>query len=239
MVHEDVAALATISGSVNIVNAPGGATTSVVLVPSSVYDEALERGPVPAGLRAPTPPEAPSVSGSFTIDGVPGADYHVLAAFENDVARARSRHQHRRHQPADGHGAAAATRRVPESFKVTEALAVIGPGADTPETVSGAPTLRWADDSSEDGYEVVVFDALGNKAWEKLDVPRVTGSANVEVPYEGPVDAGHVLPVPRDLDEGGVPISRTEDLRGVFVIAAPSTPVRLGIDRARPVARAP
>lgn len=218
--HEDEG-LATVSGSVNIVNAPGGSMTSVVLVPSSVYDEALERGPVPAGLRAPSPPEAPSVSGAFTIDGVPGAEYHVLAAFENDILV---------RDPDTSIGGtslqivtvpSAGSASVPESFKITEALQVIGPGADLPETVSGAPMLVWADDSSEDKYEVVVFDALGNKVWEDLDVPRVTGSGNVTVAYEGPVTPGMYYQFRATSMKDGVPISRTEDLRGVFVIAGP------------------
>jgi hypothetical protein len=213
--------LAVVSGSVNIVNADGGSTTSVVLVPSSVYDEALERGPVPAGLRAPQPPQAPSVSGAFTIDGVPGAEYHVLAAFENDrLVR----------DPDTSIGGtslqivnvpSAGSAAVPESFKITEALAVVGPGADAPETVNGAPTLTWADDSSEDKYEVVVFDALGNKVWENLDVPRITGSGNVEVAYEGPTMPGMYYQFRATSIKDDVPISRTEDLRGVFVIAMP------------------
>ena len=40
-------ALGAVSGNVNIVNAPGGSLTSVVLVPDSVFDPTLERGPIP------------------------------------------------------------------------------------------------------------------------------------------------------------------------------------------------
>lgn len=218
---EDPAAMAVVTGSVNIVNAPGGSATTVVLVPSSVYDEALERGPVPAGLRAPQPPEAANVNGAFTIDGVPGAEYHVLAAFENDALV---------RDPDTSIGGTSlqvvtvptgGTAVVPESFKITAALEVVGPGADTPELVTGAPMLRWADDSSEDVYEVVVFDALGDKVWEKLDVPRVTGNKNVEVAYEGPLVPGMYYQFRATSLKDGTPISRTEDLRGVFVIADP------------------
>ncbi|HWB81185.1 MAG TPA: hypothetical protein VG755_39750 [Nannocystaceae bacterium] len=213
--------LATVSGSVNIVNAPGGSMTSVVLVPSSVYDAVLERGPVPAGLRAPRPPGAPSVSSAFTIDGVPGAEYHVLAAFENDTlvrdpdTSIGGTEQQIVMVPSAGNAT------VPESFKITEALQVIGPGAETPEIVTGAPMLVWADDSSEDQYQVVVFDALGKKVWEDLDVPRVTGSGNVTVAYEGPLTPGMYYQFRATSMKDGVPISRTEDLRGVFVIATP------------------
>jgi hypothetical protein len=81
--------------------------------------------------------------------------------------------------------------------------------------------LRWADDSSEDNYEVVVFDALGNKVWEDLEVPRVTGNAEVTVAYAGPVTPGMYYQFRATSIKDGVPISRTEDLRGVFVIAGP------------------
>ncbi len=221
VVTEDSAAMAVVTGSVNIVNAPGASATTVVLVPSSVYDEALERGPVPAGLRAPQPPAAANVDGAFTIDGVPGAEYHVLAAFENDALV---------RDPDTSIGGTslqivdvptAGTASVPESFKITGALEVLGPGADTPELVTGAPTLRWADDSSEDMYEVVVFDALGDEVWEKLDVPRVTGNKDVEVAYEGPLLPGMYYQFRATSMKDGTPISRTEDLRGVFVVADP------------------
>jgi hypothetical protein len=225
VISEDVEALAVVTGSVNIVNAPGGSATTVVLIPNSVYDEMLERGPVPAGLRAPTPPEAPSVSGGFTIAGVPEGEYHVLAAFENDLlvrdpdTGIAGTSIQQLSVPSSG------TAAVPESFKITEALAVYGPGADTPETVAIPPMLRWADDSSEDRYEVVVFDALGNKAWEKLDVPGVSGSGEVSVPYAGPMELGMYYQFRatsiRENPNKTSPISRTEDLRGVFVVGAP------------------
>ncbi|MBC8070825.1 MAG: hypothetical protein IAG13_21035, partial [Deltaproteobacteria bacterium] len=193
--------------------------------PSSVFDEVLARGPVPAGLRAPAPPESPSISGGFDIDGVPSGDYHVLAAFENDALV---------RDPDESIGGTSlqtiavpdsGTAAVPESFKITEALELLGPGAEAPETVSSAPLLRWADDSSEDGYEVVVFDALGSKVWEQLDVPRVTGNAEVEVAYGGPLEPGMYYQFRatsfRGDDDERTAISRTEDLRGVFVVALP------------------
>lgn len=71
------AALGDVSGNVNIVNAPGGSKTSVVLVPESVFGERLERGAIPLGLRAPGLPEAPSVSGAFAFDEVPQGDYVI------------------------------------------------------------------------------------------------------------------------------------------------------------------
>ena len=52
-----------------------------------------------------------------------------------------------------------------DSFKITEALPVIGPGANDPEPVTSAPTLTWGDDSSENFYTVVVFNAYGEIVW--------------------------------------------------------------------------
>lgn len=219
---QDEAQMAAVSGSINIVNAAGGLASSVVLVPKSVFDPALERGPVPAGLRAPAPPEAPSVSGAFSIPGVPAGDYQVLAAFENDsLVR----------DPDTGIAGtdlqevtvpASGTAQVAESFKVTEALAVLGPGAELPEAVAAPPTLRWADDSSEDRYELRVIDAFGTLVWEVLDVPGVSGSDAVEVAYAGPaLEPGMYYQFRatsiRETPNKTSPISRTEDLRGVFV----------------------
>ena len=58
------APLATVSGSVSIVNAEGGATTSVILVVASTFDPTLVRGEAPAGLRVG------NVSGAFSIPNV-------------------------------------------------------------------------------------------------------------------------------------------------------------------------
>jgi hypothetical protein len=215
---EGIDELARVDGTVNIVNAEGGSMTSVVLVPSILFDPLLERGAVPFGLRAPSLPDAPSVSNAFSIAGVPSGDYHVLVAFENDrLVR----------DPDTGiAGTEIQQIAVPTSgvsgvetgFKVTEALTVVGPGAETPEVVTAPPTLVWVDDSSEDNYELRVIDALGNVTWEVLDVPRVTGSGNVEVLYEGPaLQPGMYYQFRATSIKDGSPISRTEDLRGVFV----------------------
>ena len=75
--------LAAVSGSINPVE--GAPPTSVVLVVESTFDEAFTRGEVPSGLRAP---EAgpPTITGAWTIEGVPAGNYVVLTAFENDDA---------------------------------------------------------------------------------------------------------------------------------------------------------
>lgn len=114
---------------------------------------------------------------------------------------------------------------IGDSFKITEALAVTGPGADTPEAVGAAPVLEWADDSSEDFYTVEVYDSFGTLVWQDPDVPRVTGTATVQVPYGGPaLEAGLYYQFRatswRDAGGGAGPISRSEDLRGVFYVPA-------------------
>jgi hypothetical protein len=216
--------LTTINGSVQIVNAPGGSTTSVVLVVASTFSATFARGEVPPGLRAPrTGP--PDVSGAFTITGVPDGSYAVLAAFENDGLV-------RDPDPAiagtqivfvDLPDPAGAVIDLADSFKVTEALVVLGPGVDAPEAVDAAPTLSWVDDSSEDFYELRVYDALGSEVWFQM-VPGASGT-DLAIPYGGPLDPGmfYQFRATSFRTPGGVPgpISTTEDLRGVFFLPAP------------------
>jgi hypothetical protein len=217
----DPATLGVVSGSLNIVNAPGGSVTSVVLVPASVFNVLLERGPVPLALRDPPPPAVPDVSGAFTIDGVPSGTYKVLVAFENDFLV---------RDPDTGIAGTVIQEvtldvgqmvTVADAFKVTEALAITGPGNEAPEAVEAMPTLIWADDSSEDGYDVIVFDALGNIVWE-TEVAGVSGSETVELPYGGPALVAGMyyqfrVTAWRDVQGEKLNTSRTEDLRGVFV----------------------
>jgi hypothetical protein len=212
------AGLATLTGSANIVNAPGGSVTSIVLVPSSVFNEALERGPVPFGLRAPDPGFPPDVSGAWSIEGVPHGTYKILAAFENDFLVRDPDESIAGTQivelTIDGGG----TVDVGESFKITEALAVFGPGVDEPEIVTAAPDFVFADDSSEDMYHVVLYDALGELVWEDAAVPGVSGSERVTVPYGGDaLTPGMYYQFRATSKKDGSSISRTEDLRGIFV----------------------
>jgi hypothetical protein len=210
--------LSTVSGNVQIVNAPGDSQTSVVLSVESTFVEAAGRGTVPPGLRVA------EVTGAFSISNVPDGRYVVLAAFENDglvrdpdqtiggtqIVRIEVP------DPATGN-----TIDLPEGFKITGALAVIGPGADAPEDVpTSTPTFEWEDDSSEDGYEIRVFDAFGNEIWSD-EIGTVSGSATVTHIYAGPaLEPGMFYQFRttsfRERSEGRVPISTTEDLRGVF-----------------------
>ena len=208
--------LGHITGSVNIVNAPGGSKTSVLLVPESIFNETTLSGQAPFGLIVR------EIDGAFEIDGVPPGTYVVLAAFENDgLVR----------DPDESIGGTELVLvtvpdtggdiNLEQSFKVTEALATFSPGADGMEQVSVPPELVWADDSSEDGYWLKVYDAFGVLIYEDSEVPRVTGSERVfyeldEVSLEsGMIYQFRVLSFKEHRGEITY-ISSTEDLRGVF-----------------------
>lgn len=205
-------ATVTVSGSVQIVNAMGGTSTSVILVLESTFIESLARGESPPGLRAA------DVTGEFSIEGVPNGDYVVLAAFENDgLVR----------DPDTSIGGteivhisvADADISIAEGFKVTGALAVVSPGAEGIETVSGDLVFTWEDDSSEDEYRVEVFDALGTMVWETTGNFDQGGSAPASVGYGGPaLEPGNLYQFRATSIKDGVPISSTEDLAGVFLV---------------------
>lgn len=202
------AATAVVSGDVNLVNPGDGDLTSVILVVAETFDETTLTGEAPPGFRAG------DVSNTWSIAGVPDGDYVALAAFENDdLVR----------DPDTSIGGTEIQRLTVSggdvnvtAFKVTGALAVISPGADGAEPVSGAPvTLIWEDDSSEDSYEVVVYDALGNLAWEGTAIDP-GGSAPVTAEFPGPLEPGMYYQFRVVSIKDGVPISSTEDLKGVF-----------------------
>ncbi len=202
---------ATVSGSVQIVNASGSSSTSVILVLEDTFDPTLARGETPPGLRAG------NVSGAFSIAGVPDGRYAVLAAFENDgLVR----------DPDTSIGGtdivhitvAGGNVTAGEGFKVTGALAVVSPGANDIEPVSGTPTFVWEDDSSEDEYHVTVYDALGTLVWETTGNFDPGGSSPAEVSYGGPaLTPGMIYQFRATSIKDGTPISSTEDLKGVFV----------------------
>jgi hypothetical protein len=227
VLEEDATGTVRVTGNVQLVNAPGGAATSVILVVQDTFDADAARGEVPRGLRAPRT-GAPDVTGDFVIENVPNGTYVVLAAYENDgLVRDPDTNiagtDFVTITVDDGEGESLA---ISESFKVTEALTIFGPGAEAPEPVDSAPTLSWADDSSEDWYEVRVFDAFGDEVWSNLDVASVSGSDDVSVDYDGPLEVGmyyqfRVLSWRQPGGGDAAPISATEDLRGVFFKPAP------------------
>ncbi|MFN0246472.1 MAG: carboxypeptidase-like regulatory domain-containing protein [Kofleriaceae bacterium] len=211
-ISDDIAS--TVSGSVNIVNGQLGTGTSVILVVESTFKTALARGETPPGLRAPEPGAAPTIDGAFSIAGVPAGRYVVLAAFENDnLVRDESEI-----------GGTAIVRQavvagqnvdIADSFKVTGSVDIVGPGASSPEMIPGIPTFTWLDDSSEDRYVVTVFDSSGNVTWESG-----TPKSVVTLTYGGPaLKSGMYYQFRvRSIKDPDEVISRSEDLKGVFVM---------------------
>lgn len=211
-------ATGVVRGSINLVDVGDAETkqTSVVLVPDSTFVAAAGRGEVPAGLRAA------GVKSAFQIDAVPPGRYAVLAAFENDGLV----------RDPDLWIAGTEIRRVDVTpggdadagvFKVTAALGVMSPGKDGMEDISDPePLLAWTDDSSEDGYEVRVFDAQGNLVHEDKAVPRVTGGFRVDYKWtgaamaEGGIYQFRAASYREDPRGNRTFISTTEDLTGVF-----------------------
>jgi len=210
--------LNTVSGSVQIVNAPGGSSTSVILAVESTFVEAAGRGTVPPGLRVG------DVEGAFAIGNIPDGSYVVLAAFENDgLVR----------DPDQSIGGTQIVRievpdpdqgnmlSISEGFKITGALAVVTPGADGPEKVdTTTPVFEWADDSSEDGYEIRVFDSFGEEIWSD-EIASISGVETVMHTYAGPaLEIGMFYQFRatsfRERNGPRTAISTTEDLKGVF-----------------------
>jgi len=211
------ASASAMSGSVSIVNAPGGSMTSVVVFVESTFDPDTEHGVGPAGVRAPAT-GAPNVTGAFTIDGVPPGRYVVLAAYENDnLVRDPDQCQAGTdilHVVVE----AGTPLAITSSFKVTEALPITGPGATDAEAVTAAPMLQFTNDSSAVDYEVDVFNAFGEPVWSTTVADN---QAPLAVPYAGPLDPGMYYQFRATSYRMNGPsnrcaISTTEQLRGVF-----------------------
>ncbi len=199
----------TVSGKVEIVNPGAGKDTSVIFVVDETFEPAALHGETPPGLRVP------GVTGAFELAGVPDGNYVVLAAFENDKLV-------RDPDTSIGgteivHIQVSGNTVLDQGFKVTGALDVVSPDNEAP--VSGSPTFVWVDDSSENHYELRVFDAYGSKIWEDLAVPGVSGNKNVEVTYGGPALIPGMIYQFRatSIHNNGTPIAQTEDLRGTFL----------------------
>jgi hypothetical protein len=213
--------LANVSGSINIVNPGAGQSTSVILAVASTFDASSARGEAPAGLRAA------NVNGAFEIANVPPGRYAVLAAFENDLL---VRDPDLSIAGTDivfvDVGNTGSPVTLAQSFKVTGALAVISPGAQgVDEMPAGTINLAWADDSSEDGYELRVYDALGTLVHEDDMIPSVSGGAKVQYALDAKSFAPGMLyqfrvwswrTKARQMSR--TYIAASEDLRGVFEI---------------------
>jgi hypothetical protein len=215
---DDTQATVAVSGNVTFVN-PGSGLTSVVLVVASTFDDTLLRGDVPPGLRAPGPGVAPDVAGGFRIEAVPPGRYVVLAGFENDgFVR----------DPDTGIGGTEIVHievgqvdlALDQSFKVTGAMELFGPGAEAPEALAAPPLLEWANDPSAKEYRVTVIDALGEIT---LETTVADGSGDRQsLAYTGAFEPGVFYQVRVvSVDGEGTPLSSTEDLRGVFQAEVP------------------
>jgi hypothetical protein len=208
----------SLTGQVTFADPGGGKNTSVVAFVESTFDMTTGRGIAPPGLRSPRT-GAPNVTGSFTIDGVPPGRYVVVAAFENDgLVRDPD---HCISGTADVHVQVTAGQATaaPNAFKVTGALAVMTPGAAMAEAVTGAPTFKWADDSSEDLYTVEVFDSFGQRIW-MATTPGVSGGTP-SLAYAGPALSPGMyyqwrVTSSKKATTTPCELSRSEDLRGVF-----------------------
>lgn len=212
--------LGTVTGSIQFPDPGGCGTTSVLLVLEETFNTMLERGESPRGLRVG------NVGGSYSIANVPDGSYKVLAAFENDNCV---------RDPSAIGGTAIPSIAVPgtggtrtitvTSFKVTGALAVRSPGMDQPEAItSGMPAFTWADDKSENHYELRVFDSLGKEIYSNTAVPGVSGKLDAQFTYPGTpalVPGAYYQFRATSISTGGSALSRTEDLRGVFYLPKP------------------
>lgn len=203
-------ATATVSGNVNIVNAPGGSVTSVILAVKDTFVATAARGEAPPGLRAV------GVTGAFSIEGVPDGTYVVLAAFENDgLVR----------DPDVNIGGTAIVEvtvagsdvALSDNFKVTGALEVFAPTDG--QSLSSAPAFSFEDDSSEETYTVWLFDVLGNEVWKKEGIVGPKGNKPVDVTYDGDLSllkTKSFYQFRAVSIKAGSAISATEDLKGVF-----------------------
>ena len=79
------------------------------------------------------------------------------------------------------------------------------------------PTFSWVDDSSEDQYDVFVFDSFGNEVW-KTTIAGTSGS-DPSVVYGGPaLESGMYYQFKAVSSKSGCELSQTEDLKGVFYL---------------------
>ena len=95
-----------------------------------------------------------------------------------------------------------------------------GPEA-VPDPATTTLTFTWEDTSSEDSYELKVYDAFGVETWT-IPVPRVTGAGPATFDYAGPALVPGMYYQWRvaalDHSTPAAVLTRTEDLLGVFYL---------------------
>ncbi|WP_158623289.1 carboxypeptidase-like regulatory domain-containing protein [Corallococcus sp. CA053C] len=220
-------ALTSLAGGVNIVNAPAGANeTSIVLALAST-------GEVPRGLSIQTSGQR------FSLAGIPAGTYDILASYTNDSLVLDPDPQQlprpiRITLPKD---ASSGSLDV-GTFKVTGDVGIVSPGRDdVPNEAAVAAaglTFRWEDDSSENFYGLELFDAYGTRIWGSEPsttlMPTVQAAKNAtSKAYDGPaLTAGQTYQWRitswtncTNNCNGALykPISRSENLRGIFTVA--------------------
>lgn len=206
---------ASLSGSVQLVAGANGDGTSVVLAVESTFIEALGRGEVPPGLRAPGT-GAPDITGAWSITGIPDGKYVVLAAFENDD-NVRDPDQGISgtdlvHIVVAGGSLTGASS---PQFKVTGSVKMVSPGAEGIDETSATPTFTWKKYSNADAYTLKVFNALGDLIWT-FEIPD---GGTTSAAYAGPALAvGQTYQWRLIANRNGGPTSFTEELRGLFIV---------------------
>ncbi|WP_120624228.1 carboxypeptidase-like regulatory domain-containing protein [Corallococcus sicarius] len=220
-------ALTTLAGGVNLVNAPAGANeTSIVLALAST-------GEVPRGLSIQTSGQR------FSLVGIPAGTYDILASYTNDNLVLDPDPQQlprpiRITLPADAPSGSLDVG----TFKVTGDVSIVSPGRDDvpnePGVAAAGLTFRWEDDSSETFYGLELFDAYGSRIWGSE--PSTTLMPAVQAPknatskaYDGPALLTGQTYQWRITSwsnctsncNGALykPISRSENLRGIFTVA--------------------
>lgn len=204
-------ALATVKGQVHL---PEGAPpTSVVLIPKSTLLPKLGRGQIPPGMRAPASGTAPNVTGDFSIVGIPDGVYAVIPAYETDglvrdPAQSFSGSDLLELTVTDGSPSPATL----PTLEVVTAVELVSPGAtETLEVVGTAPKLTWTAYPSAASYSISVFDRAGEEVFQTTAAGGATSvTVSPALPpgiYQWRVTA---------LDAGDAPLSRSEELLGVF-----------------------
>jgi hypothetical protein len=201
-------ATATVSGSVQIGNAPENSVTSIALSVKETFKEPQMTEDVPPGLRVG------GVKGFWSIDKVPNGRYMVLAALENDGL---VRHP----DPSLGnqimHVTVSGSDVITEGINLTRALEVIVPGGQGTPVVNGVPRFEWSTESSVDLYVVSLIDAFGNPIWQ-TELPGSRGASTMFIDYMGPPLSGGMFYQFRAVAiRNGVPSSSTKDQKGVFL----------------------
>lgn len=193
----------TVSGQIAFVSAPSGSSTSVILA-DSAFQPSVPSAVAPGGFKAV------DVTGPWSIPGVTAGKYLVLVAYENDGLVL---------DPDLAVSAGFATIEVTGDLKtadtkVTQALELLGPEGSV--AASGL-TFAWKPEAGADHYDVVLFNQTGQAAWQ-AQVPHPSSAPQVSVPYAGsPLPSGVKLQFRvTAVTSSGSPITRSEDLRGVF-----------------------